>query len=647
MDDRLASKSLPQLLMLLPLELGWIALTLLSPVFLPLSLGALFWLALFPLCALFNRLRGQVPYRLQQLQFFWLIGLGIGIGRAIPVFWLAFCAGAAVMIGGLVLLIKLPKRLNWTLEEQTSPAPEAPEATPTTSQWRGASAWGGGEPRLTPEGEPLRLLDVSEIAMGGPLICDYLLPDGSVVFNANPSAQFSTNGRYFVSPMPSRGRWGLLIYDRQERLLHHCNIDQFWELDEVTDTEVVGRVSPLTSDAAHRLSLSDLLANARVHTMVAVRDLWLPEDFWQRLQGDHESRTLPAPHGAPQLQLHTWLPDTLIPLDDPLAPLRYPVAELWLDEQATGLMLRQPEPEMVFNHDGSGLVCAASRGEQSGYWLWQRSSGWRLLDGAWEAKEREPHNTTPALIALEAEHVRLRMEWAQPCLEYGDHGPVTSYTYSQLELEVGQTRRGKPQLGYADMPEVDLLLPLNDAPLLLQSAPLKNGERMTWQPLRNSKKGDLRAYQCSIGQWQVPGDWVLEHRVSDCGQFIALIAFADAPAVLHRVAIAEPRSESLHWLQEDVLDVHLQGFIHGQLHLLRLLGRNRYVPITGPGQGNPERESQFEQPAPAPGLAYDFTQRHGDWRLFYRQQQACVVEGAWRLQALRSPHDSGSLPSQG
>jgi hypothetical protein len=647
MEDRHPNKSLPQLLMLLPLELSWIALTLLSPVFLPLSLSALFWLALFPACALFNRFRGQVPYRLQQLQFFWLIGLGIGIGRSIPAFWLAFCVGAAVMIGGLVLLIKLPKRLGWTLEEQKPATPDALEPTPTTSEWRGASAWGGGEPELTPEGEPIRLLDVCEIAMGGPLVCDYLLPDGSVVFNASPSAQFSTNGRYFVSPMPSRGRWGLLIYDRQERLLHHCNIDQFWELDEVTDTEVVGRVSPLTSDAAYRLSLSDLLANAQVQTMVAVRDLWLPDAFWQHLQADHQSRTLPAPNGAPKLELHTWIPDSLMPMEDPLAPLRYPVGELWLDGAATGLLLRQPDPEMVFSDNGSAFVCAATRGEHSGYWLWQRGQAWRLLDNLWQRLDREPHSTSPDLIALEAEHIRLRMEWAQPSLEYGDHGPLTSYTYSQLELEVGRTRRGKPQLGYAGMPEVDVLLPLNDAPLLLQSAPLKSGERMTWQPLRDSKKGDLRAYQCRIGTWQVPGDWVLEHRVSDCGHFIALIAFADAPAVLHRVAIAEPRSESLHWLADDILDVHLQGFIHGQLHLLRLLGRNRYVPVTGPGQGNPERESQFEQPAPAPGLAYEFAQRDGDWRLFYRQQHACVMEGAWRLQAHRLSQDSGSLPTQG
>lgn len=630
MDDRLAKKSLPQLLMLLPLELGWIALTLLAPVFLPLPIGAAFWLALFPLCFAFNRLRGEVPYRLQQLQFFWIIGLGIGIGRAIPVFWLAFCVGAVVMIGGVVLLIKVPKRLGWKLEEQSSAEPEL-AAIPTTSEPRGASAWGGSEPQLTPEGEPIRVLDVSEIAMGGPLICDYLLPDGSVVFNANPSAQFSSDGRYFVSPMPSRSHWGLLIYDRQQRLLYHCNISQFWELDEVTDTEVVGRVSPLTSDAAYRLSLSELIANAEAQTMLPVRDLWLPESYWQHNKDKHQSRTLPSPTNAPELKLVAWLPDSLLTLNDPLGPLNYPQGELWLDGQASGLMLYQPEPAIVFAADGQALVCIANRDGQRGHWLWQRNGGWRLLDNTWQAKDREPHNTTPELIAVEAEHVRLRMQWGLPSLDYDDHGPIGSYRFAGMDLQIGQTLTGKPRLGHAPLPEVDLLLPLDDAPLLLQSAPLNNGLRMTWQPLRDSKSGDLRAYQCRIGTWQVPGEWVLEHRVSDCGQYIALIAFADSPAVLHRVAIAEERSETLHWLDDDIHDVHLQGFIHGQLHLLRLLGRNRYVPITGPGQGDPEKEARFEEPVPAPGLAHAFAQRHGDWRLFYRQQHVTFAEQVWRL----------------
>ena len=650
MDDRSATKSVPYLLVELVLELGWIALTLLTPVFAPLALGVIGWLLYLPLAWLVNRLRAGVPYRLQQLNFFWSIGLGIGVARAIPVFWLAFCTGALVIIGGLLLISHLEKRLGLNLLAQ-KPTQAGDDTNvmplPTPFAVRGASAWGGGEPQLTPEGEPVRLLGESEIAMGGPVVCDYLLPDGSVIFNASPSAQFSSDGRHFVSPAPSRNEWGLLIYDRQERLLYSCSVSHFWELDQVSATEVIGRVSPLTSDAGYRAPLDELKASARtVDKMVAVQDLWVTESYWQYLHADHQSRSLPSPAGAPALELRAWLPDSLMALGDPLQPLRQPLGELWLDGQDTGLMLMQPDPHLVFSDDGQTLVCAASRDEVSGFWLWQRANGWRLMSTSWQAKSREPLATSPNFIALQAHHLRLRMEWAQPYLEYGDHGAVTSYTYSQLELQVGQTRRGKAQLGYASMPEVDLLLPLNDAPLLLQSAPLQGGERMTWQHLRDSKKGDLRAYSCQIGTWQLPGEWVLEHRVSDCGTFIALIAFADAPAVLHRVAIAEPRSESLHWLQEDVLDVHLQGFIHGQLHVLRLLGRNRYVPVTGPGQGNPERESRFEQPAPAPGVAYDFAQRHGDWRLFYRQQQASVTEGGWRLQEHGLSQDSGFPPAR-
>lgn len=635
MDTR-SIKSLPRLFLELFFELGWIALIIVIPVFAPLALGLSGWMAYLPIAWLTNRIRGGVPYRLQQFNFFWTLGLAIGIGRAIPTFWIAFCAGVLVIFGGILLISHLEKRLGLNLEKQVaSESDNDLMPLPTPYSARGASAWGGGEPRLTPEGEPVRLLGESEIAMGGPVVCDYLLPDGSVIFNGNPSAQFSSDGRYFVSPAPSRNEWSLLIYDRKQRVLHHCGVSQFWELDHVSSTEVIGRVSPLTSDAPYRANIDELIAGAnRVDTFVGIQDLWLPDSYWQYLQPDHQNRTLPSPPQAPTLELRTCLPERLMDLGDPLEPLRNPLGELILDGQATGLMLMQPDPSLVFSRDGQTFVCAASRDDVSGFWLWQRSSGWRLMSNTWQPKEREPLCSSPNFIGLETEHLRLRMNWAQPCLEYRDHGPITSYTHGQIELVTGHTSRGKPKHGYAEMPEVDLLLPLNDAPLLLQSAPLKNGDRLTWEALRTSREGDLRAYQCSIGDWQLPGEWALDHRVSDCGHFIALIAFAEAPAVLHRVAIAEPRSETLHWLKDDVLDVHFQGFIDGQLHLLRLLGRNRYVPITGPGQGDPERESRFTEAAPAAGKAHEFAQRDGKWRLYYRQQVAVMEAGGWRLQEL-------------
>ena len=121
--------------------------------------------------------------------------------------------------------------------------------------------------------------------MGGPLVCHYLMPDGCFIPDCNPSARFSSDGRHFVSPIPSRGAWGLAIFDRQERLLYRCAVDNFWELDSVTEREVIGRHSPLTSNAPQRLELQALKAGSEAEAFVAIGDLWLPESEWQRWSG--------------------------------------------------------------------------------------------------------------------------------------------------------------------------------------------------------------------------------------------------------------------------------------------------------------------------------------------------------------------------
>ena len=42
-----------------------------------------------------------------------------------------------------------------------------------------------------------------------------------------------------------------------------------------------------------------------------------------------------------------------------------------------------------------------------------------------------------------------------------------------------------------------------------------------------------------LPDWQLEGEWLLDHRVSDCGRYLALIAFAEAPAVPHRLCVAD------------------------------------------------------------------------------------------------------------
>lgn len=351
MDDRMSDKPLGRLLLEGLGEIAWIAVLVALGVLLPLPLVALGWALLLGAEWAMDRWRGKVPYRLQQALFFWVLGGGIALGQALPGFWLGLGGGLLAVIGGVLLQIRFERGLR--LERQAPQALDVPLPA-------GGSAWGGEAPERTPEGEPIRLFDGGEIAMGGPLVCHYLMPDGCFIPDCNPSARFSSDGRHFVSPIPSRGAWGLAIFDRQERLLYRCAVDNFWELDSVTEREVIGRHSPLTSNAPQRLELQALKAGSEAEAFVAIGDLWLPESEWQRWSGDLRAQPLPSPLGGPALEIRPWLPDSLLALDDPFAPLRANRGELWINGEASGLYLSREAPPLAWNDDGRALALQAA-----------------------------------------------------------------------------------------------------------------------------------------------------------------------------------------------------------------------------------------------------------------------------------------------
>lgn len=387
--------------------------------------------------------------------------------------------------------------------------------------------------------------------MGGPLVCHYLMPDGCFIPDCNPSARFSSDGRHFVSPIPSRGAWGLAIFDRQERLLYRCAVDNFWELDSVTEREVIGRHSPLTSNAPQRLELQALKAGSEAEAFVAIGDLWLPESEWQRWSGDLRAQPLPSPLGGPALEIRPWLPDSLLALDDPFAPLRASRGELWINGEASGLYLSREAPPLAWNDDGRALALQAA-GEPLGqdtYWLWREDGGLRALGAPWSALPAEPHAGGPELLGLEDGWLRFGLDLAQPCLTYERYGTLGSYSHSSLYLLHARDADDRPRWREADMPRLDLLLPLDGAAgrpgCLLQSAPLADGSRAVWEWLRDDQEAERGAYALRLGDWRLDGEWTLDHRVSDCGRYLAVVAFAEAPTLPQRLAILDSRERRL------------------------------------------------------------------------------------------------------
>ncbi|KAF1069997.1 MAG: hypothetical protein GAK45_00937 [Pseudomonas citronellolis] len=636
MDARKDERSLAQLLGVALLEMLWIGVLVAVAACLPWHLALPGWLALAAAQPLMDRWRGKVPLRLQQALFFCTLGIALGVAQAIGHFWLGLAAGAALALAGILAQIRLEKRFGLRLERSALQAvePEPP---------RGTSAWSGDGPLLSPEGEPVRCLMQSEIAMGGPLVCDYLLPDGCLVEGASPSARFSSDGRYFVSPMPSRGAWRLLVLDRQERLLYHCAVDNFWELDSVTATQVIGRHSPLTDDGAHRHELAALLAHTEAIPLRAVADLWIAADL-----------SLPALNplplaAAPQrAALHPWLPASLRELDDPLAPLRYPQAELWLDGQPCEVFLPLNDPPVVSL--GAAFACQgrAGLGGAHGYWLWQPDAGLLRLGEPWQALADEPSCSAGSLLALEAEGLCLGLEIGILTLSYDDHGTLSSFSYGAQRLSVAHAADGTPRHAYIEPASLQLLLPLDGrggrAHCRLRSAPLANGECLSWRWLRDSADGRLGIYACQLGEAALPGEWLLDHRQAEDGQHIALLRLGDDG--LPRLCWVDLRGQCLVY-PPALARPALQGFVDEQVALLCLLGRIDYQPPSGPGGGDPGRLRRFDEALPSAESWAAFLADRDDSRLYYERQWLRCDGAAWSLRETRRTSQPTSAHADG
>lgn len=270
------TESLPRLLLGLVWQLAVLVLPILLVASLPLAGAAASVVALALVLIVVARWP-RIGKGVSSLLTSGVIGAAFSLGAALPGYW-GLGAGVLWVFIGLASAATLERRLGLASAPVT-----AEPIGPVDAGARGASAWGGGE-LLTPEGEPVRTLGWGEIAMGGPVYTDYLMPDGVLLEGLGSSARFSDDGRYFAAPIPSRGAWSLAVFDRQLRRLYHCANDAFWELDAFSGGELRGRHSPLVSDQGYRLSLDAVLREATCEDFVAIGDLWLAPGWAERQQ---------------------------------------------------------------------------------------------------------------------------------------------------------------------------------------------------------------------------------------------------------------------------------------------------------------------------------------------------------------------------
>jgi len=629
-DQRADEKNLPRLL----LDLLWQIAVLLIPIFLVTVIPLLWALGVVLVCAALMWLAARAGWLRTGRGFARLmtsaaIGLGFNLGRALPQYW-DIAGAAAVMFSGLACVSHLERRFG--LVDKTQAKSSAKKSGGQSSG--GASAWGGDEPRQTPEGEPIRVFNYSEIAMGGPVLCDYLFPDGVLLQSLGSSARFSNDGRYFAAPLPSRQAWGLVILDRQLRQLYQCSCDEFWELDAFNDDTLSGRYSPLVDNGSREISLEQLLTTAEKISLVAVADLWLEPGNWQKNLA-RETLLNTSPDGKQRLGGTLALPASLRELPQPCDPLSNPEYRVSLNGEPTSLLITA-DTAIIWNPDSRSFACRARMDDEPpqalDYWLWHADRGWQTLPCPWTPADSEPSMGWSEPLALDDHHLRLASYFDYPQPDRGRYGYGLHSVHSDCDAQVGHDSNGRIQVAERQLTRVQLAVPLTGdgqrGATMVESAPLsgKTRAQFTWQ--QDNSLG-LGGYSCRIGDWALPGVWLLDHRVSNTGRYIALIPFALPPATAGHVVVADAQERQL-MNSPPLLAARLLDFRGLKLSVAVIRGRLNQDRQSTPLQ-------RFDQAPPEADDAAEFCQYRQDSRLYYEWCELIVSHHGltalpdWRL----------------
>lgn len=615
------------------LRLVWELVKLVAPITGVAMLAPYYGVSILALVALLVGLSAKLGWKTLASGMSWLmtasvIGACISLGMWIPGWW-------GVPLALVLLVIGLASASTYEKYLGLATPALKPEAV-SSELPPGSSAWGGAD-LLTPEDEPIRTFDWGELCMGGPTYGTYLFPDGVLLGGLGSSVRFSSSGRYFAAPLPGRDGWGLLILDRQTRTVYrHAQLNEFWELDDFTDEALSGRCSPLVDNQSYRAPLADLLDPSKAVQLEARGDLWL-EPGWVTTDSP-DQRSFPAPAGNHRLSARRYFPDSLRELADPTLPLRYPGYRLQMDEELSDLLIDATEP-VIWRADGQALVCRVTSLQSETrwpcvYWLWQAGQGWRALPAPWVSAEDEPTQFWEQATALTEQAMTVQGTVDHSYPDHLGFGYQLYSTPSDVDVAIGHNPQGRLQIAEFRRSRVQLSLPLDAEAVRgaasVQSEPLADGSRATFTWLHDNVSGRLGAYACRIGDWALEGEWLLDHRVSDCGRYLALVAFADAPAVPSQVCVADNQQRVLLRLERSLLVARLVDFRGGELSLLQVLGR-----LSDSERDTPLR--RYDQAAPAAERAARFVERVEGSRLYYEALNLQVTEQGlqplprWRL----------------
>uniref|UniRef100_UPI00333F898F hypothetical protein n=1 Tax=Castellaniella defragrans TaxID=75697 RepID=UPI00333F898F len=491
---------------------------------------------------------------------------------------------------------------------------------------------------LTPEGVPFRVVGSGELAMGGPHFHTILFPDGVLLEGVGYDARFSRDGRYFAAQRPERGGDGLLVLDRQERRIYHArNHADFWRLDEFASAPP-GACNAGEQPVGPSPGFRDFLARAQVESLAPIVDLWVEPQVLHAHEKVTAAYEYPSPDGRRKLVARRVIPRSPRHLGNPCGFVYAPDYALSLDGEAAGLLLNEPET-VAWQSDSLALVCrarAASRARKAekdadgphGFWLWEHGKGWRALPEVWRHTPGEPSLNTDRKAALVAHELWLNAEMPNPELRGGSQGYFISFSYSATERTVGHHEDGQAQSAARPCRPVRLILPLDSrggrGTVRVESAGLNDSSRavFTWD---HDNLAGLGGWHCRIGDWALPGLWLLDHCVVDSGAHIVLCPFAEKAHTAGSFVVAAPATRDL-FTGPELLIRCLQDFCQDTVSVIEIAGRLKNPGERGPGIAPGTPLAPFESPAPRPDEADDFFRHEtggsaSRYRYWYRQRR--------------------------
>ena len=165
----------------------------------------------------------------------------------------------------------------------------------------------------------------------------------------------------------------------------------------------------------------------------------------------------------------------------------------------------------------------------------------------------------------------------------------------------------------------------------MQSAPLADGSRAVWEWLRDDQEAERGAYALRLGDWRLDGEWTLDHRVSDCGRYLALVASPRRrpcrSAWPYSIAgsgvwSGSPSRWPIYTCKVSSMAMCICSTCSAATPTSRRAGRAKATPACCAA-------STKACPSPAPGT--HSAASNDDWRHYYEQARVAFDGTAWRL----------------